>query len=158
MDAGRHRIPTAVKERQGTLEASRTSQQEPVWPQGSADPPALLAGAALEEWGRVVPPLIAQGLFPIGAVGVIAMGCWAYGQWHEAAVDIAEFGRTYTSDNGRTYAHPAVAQAGQFSNLYFTMCGRFGLDPASAGKVTARPKGEDADELARKREARRAAR
>lgn len=171
MDAGRPRLTRAVKERQGTLEESRTSQSEPQWPQGDAKAPSMLAGAALVEWNRVVPDLIAQGLLPRPAVSTVALGCWWYGQWVEAAAEIEEFGRTYTTyttyekegrtytDRGRTYANPAVAQAAQAANLYLTMCGRFGLDPASAGKVTARPQtGADAKTLEVKRAERRASR
>lgn len=159
MDAGRPRKPTAVKERQGTLEQSRTSPAEPQWPQGDGKAPAILTGAALAEWERVVPLLISQGLFPAPAVSAVALGCWWYGQWVEAAAEIEKFGRTYQNQHGRMFANPAVAQAVQAANVYLTMCSRFGLDPASAGKVTARPAtGADAETLEAKRAERRASR
>ena len=156
-DAGRPRIPTAVKERQGTIERSRASAQEPTFPDGNDKAPPNLSGPASAEYVRLAKLLLAQGLFPATGESELAFGCWWYGQWCEAQLNIETHGQITMTDYGLK-TNPAIRIAATAASHYFTMCGRFGLDPASAGKVTARPKAEDADELARKREARRAAR
>ena len=156
-DAGRPRIPTAVKERQGTLEKSRVSAAEPTFPDGNKEAPANLTGPASMEYERLAGLLLAQGLFPATAESELAFGCWWYGQWCLAQLHIEAHGQVELTAFGWK-PNPSVRIAATAASHYFTMCGRFGLDPASAGKVTARPKGEDADELTRKREARRAAR
>ena len=156
-DAGRPRLPTAVKAARGTLEESRTSPQEPRFPDGNKAAPANLTGPASMEYERLATMLLAQGLFPATAESELAFGCWWYGQWCEAQLHIEAHGQVMMTEYGLK-PNPAVRIAATAASHYFTMCGRFGLDPASAGKVTARPKGEGADELARRRDERRASR
>jgi P27 family predicted phage terminase small subunit len=146
-----------VKERQGTLEKSRTSEQEPRFPDGNKEAPANLTGPSSMEYERLARMLLAQGLFPATAESELAFGCWWYGQWCEAQLNIERYGQVMMTEYGLK-PNPAIRIAATAASHYFTMCGRFGLDPASAGKVTARPKDQDADELAAKRRARRAAR
>lgn len=146
-----------MKKAQGTFEASRASTAEPTFPDGSLRAPETLTGPAKAEYERLAKLLIGQGLFPATGQGELATGCWWFGQWAEATRQIERYGQVVQTDYGLK-ANPALRIAATASGHYFTMCGRFGLDPASAGKVTARPKGEDADELARKRAERRAAR
>ncbi len=157
-DAGRPRLPTAVKERQGTLERSRVSQSEPVFPPGNKEAPPNLSGPASMEYERLARMLLDQGLFPATAESELAFGCWWYGQWCEAQLNIEAHGQITMTDYGLK-PNPAIRIAATAASHYFTMCGRFGLDPANAGKVTARPKtGADAATLEAKRAERRAAR
>ena len=157
-DPGRPRLPTAVKRARGTLEESRTSQAEPQWPQGDTNPPVWLTDEALVEWKRLVPLLTAQGLFPVSAYHQVAGICQQWGRWREAEEHLAEEGKVITTKSGYMQPSPWIAIGQKSWSEYMSACGRFGLDPASSGKVTARPPGDDADELARRREERRAQR
>ncbi|MCC6961610.1 MAG: phage terminase small subunit P27 family [Dehalococcoidia bacterium] len=155
--AGRPRLPSAVKLARGTLRPSREASREPVYPPGSAAAPANLAGPARDEYERLAKLLLVQGLFPATAEGVLAFGCWWFGQWVEATRRIEEDGQIVMTEYGPKL-NPAVRIASTAATLYSTMCSRFGLDPASAAKVDPRPPGVDADELERLRAARRAER
>lgn len=154
-DAGRPRLPTIVKARQGTLEKSRTSVREPAFPDGNVAAPAALSGPARVEYERLALLLADQGLFPATAENELAFGCWWYGQWVKAALAIETHGQVMMTEYGLK-PNPGIRIAATAASHYFTMCGRFGLDPSTAGKVTARPKVQDQDELAQVREARRA--
>lgn len=157
-DVGRPRKPTVVKEREGTLRADRVSEAEPEWPVGSVEPPKWLKGEGLAEWHRLVPLLVSQGLFPASAYSQVAGICRWWGKWMRAEEKL-EGGEVFTTEKGYQSPSPYVAMARDAWSNYMTACGRFGLDPASMGKVTARPpKSAGEDELARERAARRAAR
>lgn len=155
-DAGRPRIPTAVKAARGTLELSRV-KNEPVFPDGNPVAPANLTGPARAEYERLARMLLEQGLFPASAEGELAFGCWWYGQWCESQLLIEAHGQLLATEYGLK-TNPAIRIAATAASHYYTMCGRFGLDPSSAGKVTARPLAENEDEVARKRAERRATR
>lgn len=157
-DAGRPRKPTAVKAAQGTLEKSRTSPAEPEWKPGSDKPPPWLSGAALNEWKRLVPLLLGQGLFPASAYSQVAGLCQQWGRWREAEDAMAQDGKVIETASGYQQPSPWIAIGAKAWDNYMTACGRFGLDPANASKVTARPPSTNDDELARRREERRAAR
>lgn len=156
-NAGRPRLPSAVKLARGTLRPSRQASREPTYPPGSATAPAHLTGPARDEYERLAKLLLVQGLFPSTAEGVLAFGCWWFGQWVEAIWRIDEHGSVVATEHG-SKLNPAVRIAEAASRHYAAMCSRFGLDPASIAKVDPRPPGVDADELERLRAARRAER
>jgi len=128
-----------------------------VFPDGNREAPANLSGPASMEYERLARMLLDQGLFPATAESELAFGCWWYGRWCEAQLHIEAHGQVVMTEYGLK-PNPSIRIAATAASNYFTMCQRFGLDPASAGKVTARPKTEGADELAKVRAARRAAR
>ena len=158
-------LPTAVKERRGTLERSRVSEAEPEWSQVDGEPPASLDGWELTKdsdaviaWKALVPDLINQGLAPRVSVGELVALCNSWATYLLAGRELAENGYVTTAQSG--YESPSAWVAIRKHSLaeYTALCARFGLDPASAGKVTARPKGNDVDELAKVRAERRASR
>lgn len=153
-------LPTAVKERQGTVEASRVSPSEPQWPQFDAKAPDSLDDAtAVALWDELAPELIAQGLAPKGAKGELVALCNSWATYVRAGKELAKPGGWVTKAQSG-YEMPSVWVAVRKNALseYAALCPRFGLDPASAGKVTARPPKTGEDELAKAREARRASR
>lgn len=158
-ERGRPRLPTAVKERQGTLEASRTSPAEPEWRQFDETPPPTLDDAvAVDAWKRLVPEIIAQGLAPRVARDEMVALCNAWATYVRAGNELAMGGWVTVAESGYESPRAWVAIRKNALSEYVTLCGRFGLDPASAGKVTAKPPKTGLDELAKAREQRRAAR
>lgn len=160
-ERGPQPLPTVIKARRGTLEASRVSAAEPQWP--AIDPkvrPAELVGNdAIAEWNRLVPLLLAQALAPQVGRGELIALCNSWGVYMSATRELAKPGGWVTkAQSGYEMPSAWVAIRKTALSEYTGLCARFGLDPASAGKVTAKPVNPSDNELERKRAERRAAR
>jgi P27 family predicted phage terminase small subunit len=110
--------------------------------------------AALEEWNRVLPELVENGLLTRANLAIFGAYCVAYGHWMEAEDDIEERGRVieepvFNRQNEQTghreKPNPSIAQAHQFMLAVLRHAIEFGMTPASATKVCASPDSERSD-------------
>jgi P27 family predicted phage terminase small subunit len=140
---GRRPKPTALKILEGTHRKDRENPDEPVLPPGMPDPPAFLAGRALEVWAdygrRLLDDLRVLSEAHWAALAMLSAELAAY---ERATAVIAREGQTYetTARNGEKVIRPRpeVAIAAKAFEHARRMLLEFGLTPASAGKVHAR--------------------
>lgn len=109
---------------------------------------------ALEEWNRVLPELVENGLLTKANLAIFGAYCVSYGQWLEAEDDIAErgryieepvFNRAGDETGHREKPNPSIAQSVQFMMAMLRNAVEFGMTPASATRVQTPPDAERAD-------------
>ena len=119
-------------------------------PPGSPEPPEWvdLDDAAADQWRRLAPPLIAEGVLTEFDHLAFGLMCSAWSYWQQAAREVDERGVVIEHANGCLGANPAVAIAKQWRECVITGAKEFGLTPASRGRVdiASRPGEPERDE------------
>lgn len=113
---------------------------------------------ALEEWTRVLPELIDNGMLTRANLSTFGAYCQAYANWRHAEDDVFENGRMFTVPvfNKKTGAHegdrqvvnPNISQAQHAMLAMLRIAVEFGLTPAAATRVSAEPGDEKANTFA----------
>lgn len=145
--------PTALRKLSGS-NLNRLNKKESVFRSvETAHPPRYVErdAAAKEEWDRVIPELIANGLLTKANLTLFAAYCCAYASWMHAEDDVFENGRWISepvfSKDGREIGtkrkpNSAIVQAQHACAAMRLFAIEFGLTPSSQTKVMADPSGE----------------
>ena len=138
---GRPRKPTAIKDRQGTLQACRTNKSEPNLPPSLPAPPKGLDAdvhAAYMAHGRRL--LDMRVLTKADAGSLLAMA-QAYVDWQSALRELAKFvaetGSAYYESGETIKAHPATVVRNEADKRYRNWAQSFGMTPSDRSKVSA---------------------
>lgn len=136
--------PTAILRLEGSRRANGRTH-EPVLPVADRDPPAHLYGAGLEEWHRLVGPLIDSGVLTIADRGALAAACHTYGRWVEAEAKVRELGLVIMTANGCPQVNPHLSIANESLRQYRAFAIELGITPAARSRVKAeiRPASRD---------------
>lgn len=142
MPPGRPPKPTALKVLQGNPGRRPLNDREPAFRPADPTPPKHLTGYAKEEWERVAPQLIQQGVLTDADRALFAAGCERYGVYMEA---IAQADSLLVESKANGYiTNPLHALAKSALADAMAVFREFGIGASSRSKVrTAPPPAED---------------
>lgn len=145
---GRKPKPTALKELAGNPGKRPLPQNEPKPGVPSSPPyaPRHLGSEAKREWRRLVPRLMAVGIFTELDYAALALYCEAYGRWVVAEEHLRADteGEILVSEKGFRYINPWRTVANQAWEQMRKILVEFGMTPSSRSRVKVE-KGEDLD-------------
>ncbi len=153
MAAGRPATPTELRKLSGSHPERINRREARFRKVESVTAPKIVSSNpdAFEEFNRVLPELIENGLLTRANLMIFASYCLAYAYWVAALRDVEERGRTleepvFARDGALTghkeKANPAIAQAHQWSLAMKAHAVEFGMTPAASTKVQADPNPE----------------
>jgi len=132
----------AAHVRQGTYRADRHRKTRLQFPSGTATAPRYLSKIARQEWNRVAPLLLEQGLLAETDTGSLAAYCTAFAGFRECAALIAEQGQIVnvesTTRTGRTVKpirNPAVTLMLDYQRAMLAAAARFGFSPYDRERI-----------------------
>jgi P27 family predicted phage terminase small subunit len=153
------RKPTSLKVLNGSFDQhpNRINPNEPIYETEIPDPPVELSGDALIEWNRITPILDSQGLISQINRGDLSQYCQLWGKWLNAERQLAITGEVVKdivfNKSGQTMEVLRKSPWADLSLKYIRECrilaSGFGMTPASAGKVSAKPKTDKQNKQAR---------
>mgnify|MGYP006432348249 CR=1 FL=1 len=134
------RKPRELKKLAGTLQPCRDNPGEPLRSAGTPVAPDWFGEMEAAYFRQIVFAMDGQHrASPDDALG-IAMAALALAEVHECSIMIADYGRTYTTENasGGTMIRPRpeVAQRSDAMRRAQSALSELGLTPASVGKVS----------------------
>lgn len=154
--AGRKPTPTELRKLSGS-NLDRVNRREARFRSVDSVKPLKIVERlpyALEEWNRVLPELVENGLLTKANLAIFGAYCVAYAHWYEAEDDICERGRVLEEpvfnragdiSGHREKPNPAIAQSHQFSLEMLRHAVEFGMTPASATRISIPADAERAD-------------
>jgi P27 family predicted phage terminase small subunit len=106
-------------------------------PLGDEEPPDWLNldDAAAEQWRRVAPALIAEGVLTVIDHMAFGLLCQSWSYWQQAAREVDERGVVIEHANGCLGANPAVAIAKQWRECVIAGAKDFGLTPPARDRI-----------------------
>lgn len=139
-------LPTAVKERRGTLEKSRQVSAEMPGPPGAPVMPAWLDEVGRAEWSFIVPKLAEAGVLSTLDASALGRYCAAHSLEVAATLAYQRDGVCVETPFGPK-THPMVKVAREARAQANLLGGKFGLSPSDRTRVSVpeAPK-KDADE------------
>jgi P27 family predicted phage terminase small subunit len=137
-----NRLPTAMKELQGTLKPSRASVREPRVTFGLPGPPRWLKSAdALEHFEAIGQMALEAGVISTVDSNALAIAATALCEYIEACADVEANGlllsETTKDGHERTRLNPAASVRSDAWRRFREGLRMFGLDPQSRGSVVA---------------------
>jgi len=139
--AGRPRKPTSQKALGGTLQPSRTNQDEPTPEVYLPVPPDWLSQRAKQYWTEIGGVLLVMKLTTAADGPALQLLTEALAEWAEARQFVLAKGLSYeihTKQGGVMHrAYPQVGIAADAWRRALAMLTQFGLTPASRSKVSA---------------------
>tara|TARA_R110000824_G_scaffold281779_2_gene470090 strand:- start:239 stop:715 length:477 start_codon:yes stop_codon:yes gene_type:complete len=144
MGKGRKKLPTAIKEMQGTLEKSRIIENEMQVDLVSQLPeaPDLLSIIGVEEWYKVTSQLYNIKMLHKVDLRLIESYCNEMALYIECENDLRKNGRVdvFKNTNGdiiRTQAKPFVKMKNDALNNALKLATQFGLTPVARANISA---------------------
>lgn len=143
MARGRKRLPTKLKEVQGTLEKTRVLDDEmmPEPVSGVPMPPQWLSEVGKKEWHRVVEPLHAMKMVSGLDLGMLALYCNEMSVYIEMEQELRSKSRVYAVKDSegnvkqiQTVAHQRIADRALEKALKIAV--EFGFTPAARTKIS----------------------
>jgi len=147
------RKPSGLKLVEGTFRGDRINPDEPKYDTEIPDPPDILSADALIEWNRITPFLETMGLIAQVNLSTLAQYCQVYARWLVAERAIAKPAK---DGGGEVVKDVVFNKSGQQMEVLHKspwvdislkcvqecrrLANEFGMTPASAGKVNAKPK------------------
>jgi P27 family predicted phage terminase small subunit len=133
--------PAALKKRQGNP-GGRDIPDEPVFCSSDIEPPPHLDELAVEEWKRVAPGLLINGLLTDVDKAVLAVYCECYSRWCEIESLISEQkkdtlvkGYIVIGSNGNTMINPLIRASKEAKDQMIRAAKEFGMTPSSRSDV-----------------------
>ena len=114
-------------------------------PAGEPEMPGHLNDVARDEWARIVPVLISQGLLTIADGPALGLYCSAFARLYTANQELV-FSVTSTTAAGNEKTNPAVNVAKEAEASMLRVLIQFGQTPLARSRVSA-PVSEDDDGL-----------
>lgn len=137
---GRKPTPTPLRILRGNPGKRALNRNEPTPAPTIPEAPAHLTPAALEEWDRIAPVLLEQGLLTDLDRAGLAAYCVAYARWIEAEESVRKLGVLVKSPNGFPVHSPYLAIANRAMEQMQRLLAEFGMSPSSRSRVTATDK------------------
>jgi len=134
---GRKPTPTHLRILRGNPGKRPLNEREAKPLAAIPDPPAHLTVSALEEWNRIAPLLLEQGLLTNLDRAGLAAYCVAYGRWAEAEERVRKLGVLVKSPNGFPVHSPYLAVANRAMEQMQKMLTEFGMSPSSRSRARA---------------------
>ena len=137
MPAGRPRKPRKVKERQGTLRASRDVEPEAQIAPGIPECPETLSAGAKQEWRRVCSDLRDAGL--LSKVDRCALAIYAdnWSRWMEALEVLKVSPLVVETLNGSLIQNPHLGILNRAQDKCGKFLAKFGMSPADRASIPA---------------------
>lgn len=143
MTKGRKRVPTKLHILHGNpggKDIKHRQEVEPVFNNGKLSCPDYLDPLARQEFNRLRPQLIANGLLDEANIALFINYCIQYSEFVRLTEQVNELeSYTISSANGGIRAHPLVKMRNDAATLMKQSMVEFGFTPASASKVEAKP-------------------
>jgi len=137
---GRKPTPTKLRILRGNPGKRALNRNEPTPAAEIPEPPAHLNATALEEWDRIAPVLLEQGLLTALDRAGLAAYCVAYARWIDAEENVRKLGVLVKSPNGFPVHSPYLAVANRAMEQMQRLLAEFGMSPSSRSRVTASDK------------------
>ena len=144
MGKGRKKLPTAIKQMQGTLEKSRTIENEMQVDLVSQlpDAPDLLSTIGAEEWYKVTSQLFNLKMLHHIDLRLIESYCNEMALYIECESELRKNGRVdiFKNTNGdiiRSQAKPFVKMKNDALNNSLKLAAQFGLTPVARASIAA---------------------
>ena len=144
MAKGRKKLPTAMKEMQGTLEKSRVLENEMQVDLVSQLPeaPELLSTIGVEEWYKVTSQLFNLKMLHHIDLRLIESYCNEMALYIECESELRKNGRVdiFKNTNGdiiRSQANPYVKMKNDALNNALKLAAQFGLTPVARANISA---------------------
>jgi len=144
MGKGRKKLPTAIKEMQGTLEKSRVLENEMQVDLVSQLPeaPELLSTIGVEEWYKVTSQLFNLKMLHHIDLRLIESYCNEMALYIECESELRKNGRVdiFKNTNGdiiRSQAKPYVKMKNDALNNALKLAAQFGLTPVARANISA---------------------
>jgi P27 family predicted phage terminase small subunit len=144
MGKGRKKLPTAIKEMQGTLEKSRVLENEMQVDLVSHLPeaPELLSTIGVEEWYKVTSQLFNLKMLHHIDLRLIESYCNEMALYIECESELRKNGRVdiFKNTNGdiiRSQAKPYVKMKNDALNNALKLAAQFGLTPVARANISA---------------------
>jgi len=150
--AGRPRLPAALHKLNGYPGHARDYkkiEEEGAHfrkPEGMVPTPDTLNKVGKAEWNRMVPQLIEQGLLDNAALTAFEVYCMAYESWVYAVDKMKEDGPVMIGHKGFPIQSPWWKIQQESSAVMRQFMIEFGMTPASATRVKAKPKDKPKEE------------
>ncbi len=150
MPAGRPPTPSALRKLSGSHPERLNRREARFRKVESVTPPKRVAAdpEALEEFNRVLPELIENGLLTRANLMIFAMYCQAVALWQRASEDLAARGSVLVEEifdrHGEITGHkekpnPAHGQIIEYAKMALRHASEFGMTPSAATRVQADP-------------------
>ncbi len=137
---GRVPQPTEVKKAKGNPGQRKLNDKEPKPEVEAPACPDFLSDYAKEEWERIVPELLRNGLLTSLDGATLAAYCAAYGRWREAEERIASSGIVIKmGDKGYIVQSPWLQVANKAIKQIEIFAARFGLSPSDRTRIRIDP-------------------
>ena len=137
----KRRMPTAIKELNGTRQKCRDNPNEPKPDPTRPDPPPGMSAKALEHWDVVAPQLHSMGVLSQLDATALQLYCETFAVWKEASEAVSKYGPV-ANNNGRYQQSPYLAAAFQAQKEMRQLLAEFGMTPSSRSGITV-PDGQD---------------
>ncbi len=134
---GRHPTPTSLKVLRGNPGQRPLNADEPQPPPADPNPPAGLAGIALDKWDEMVDLLSKMGVFTQADRQPLQRYCLMYEQWLALEAHCKEHGWTQVTQTGYSQI---TAEATLIKSLRADMLAierQFGMTPAARSSIKA---------------------
>lgn len=135
---GRKPTPTRMRILRGNPGRRPLNAREPSPVVVVPEPPTHLAAEALEEWQRIAPLLVEEGLLTNLDRAGLAAYCVAYGRWVEAEEHVRKLGVLVKSPGGFPIHSPYLSIANRAMEQMHRLLAEFGMSPSSRSRVTGK--------------------
>lgn len=133
---GRKPKPTARKKAAGNPGKRAINVAEPDFGLVTdIDAPEWITGTARDMWARVAPLLLKQKVLQVTDLHNVEAFCMAYGNWRDAAADVAKNGVVIAGATGGPIKNPALTALNEAAKQMVTFGSMLGLDPASRQRL-----------------------
>lgn len=137
------KLPTAIKKLNGTDQASRRNDREPIPDMSMPERPTMLSPKAAEHWDQIAPQLHAMGVLGQIDQDALCMYCETAVIWREAMDNVVKYGPV-AKQNGRYAQSPYLAAAFNAQKEMRQLIAEFGMSPAARASLKV-PDGKDAE-------------
>jgi len=144
---GRKPRPTALKKLAGNPGRRPLNDHEPMPKPGNLEPPSWLDAGARAEWSRIVPELIAVGIFSVLDRPALEAYCTAYSRWRATEEKISKLKAIiFKTKTGYPQILPHVSAAHKYLSVMRDLLPEFGMTPASRSRISATPEKAASDD------------
>ena len=143
---GRKRIPTAIKQKTGTLKKCRTNPAEPKPGPANSEPPEFLDDEAKAKWRELFPELSALQVVSSVDRDLFMLYCSAYSNWKRANDVLKQSKQVYRTPNGAFQQIPHVSIARGWMLMMTKLAAEMGIPATMRSRIIPQAgKGKDED-------------
>lgn len=128
--------PTNLRLLQGETRPSRLNLNEPIPPEGLAEPPEFLSVEAVAVWESLAPTLTRMGLLTLIDAHQFAVYCDAVAQYERASNLVAQTGLLIRGRKDATVKNPAMQLVRDLAQTIKSYAQEFGLTPSARSMLS----------------------